>query len=373
MDTVTRVVGFVVGVAIITTTAASMFTTLVIPRASSARLLRSVTSGLGALLRIVVHRLQGYESKDRAIAIVGPLGLVIVFAIWLLAFVGGYGLVIWWVSGASLLSALGLSGSSITTLGILVGRSGPTRALQFVVGGTGLLVVALEIAYLPALYNAFSSREAEVTLLATRAGVPAWGPEIIRRHYRFRTVAELPDLYRTWERWAAEVSESHASYPSLMWFRSPDPRRSWLTAMVAMLDAAALHDSLCPHSAPPQARLYLQMGTSCLRSLASALRMPFDPDPLPTAGIRLTKEEFLEGVGRLIDVDFPAERGVEDAWPHFAGWRVNYESIVDQMTAVIVPPPSPWQMKRPELGEVVWPHVINRTPEHPGGAELGKG
>jgi hypothetical protein len=360
-----RLVGFAAGLLIVAVTAASVFTTLVIPRTTSSRLLRSISKVLAKGLRPLLRVLPSYEAKDRVMALVGPLGMVLLFVAWLVSLVFGFGLAIWWGSRAPLDSALAVSGSSVFTLGVAAGRVGSTETLEFIAGGMGLLVIALEIAYLPTLYSAFSSRETEVTLLASRAGRPAWGPEVLTRHQRFGTMSELPELYVTWERWAAAVSETHTSYPSLMWFRSPDPSRSWLLALLAMLDAAALHDSLCPSSAPRQARIYLAMGTGCLRSLAQALRIPFDPDPRPTAALRLTEEEFLAGVERLAQVDFPFERTPEEAWRHFTGWRINYEAIADALTHLIVPPPAPWLPSRPELGDPPWPLVVDRTPDDP--------
>ena len=87
---------------------------------------------------------------------------------------------------------------------------------------------------------------------------------------------ELPPLYSEWERWAATVSESHANYPALMWFRSPVSTRSWLMGLIAMMDSAALYHSVSPELAPREARFCLSMGTSCLRSMAGALHIPFD-------------------------------------------------------------------------------------------------
>src|ERR1700728_2991006 len=103
-----------------------------------------------------------------------------------------------------------------------------------------------------------------------------------------------------------------------MWFRSPVPSRSWLTALTSMLDAAALHDATCPHSAPRQARACLQMGVNCLQSLARTARIAHDPDPLPTAPIRLTYDEFAQGYQRLLSVEFPVERTIDEAWRHFS-------------------------------------------------------
>jgi hypothetical protein len=183
------------------------------------------------------------------------------------------------------------------------------------------------------------------------------------------TMDELPPLYSDWERWAAAVSESHANYPALMWFRSPVSSRSWLVGLVAMMDSAALYHSVSPQQTPHQARLCLSMGTGCLRSMARALQVPHETDPLPTAGIRLTREEFADGFRRLESIKFPLERDLEDSWRHFQGWRVNYEPIVDALTRLIVPPPAPWFLARPNLGMAEWPAVLNRTPDDPDGVQ----
>ena len=116
---------------------------------------------------------------------------------------------------------------------------------------TGLVIVTLQIAYLPALYAAFNRRETEVALLNARAGVPSWGPELLARtHYALgsgvSTIDTLPDLYAQWERWAADVAESHTTYLPLVRFRSPRPLSSWVTALLAVLDSAALFLALSP-------------------------------------------------------------------------------------------------------------------------------
>ena len=91
---------------------------------------------------------------------------------------------------------------------------------------------------------------------------------------------------------------------------------------------------------------------------------------MPTSPLRLTHEEFRAGTDRLASVGFPFERSPEEAWPHFHGWRVNYEAIVDALTFLVAPPPTPWFPDRPWLGRDPRPNVINRTPEHPEGARL---
>jgi hypothetical protein len=112
------------------------------------------------------------------------------------------------------------------------------------------------------------------------------------------------------------------------------------------------------------------MGTNCLRSMARALQLPYDADPSPTAGIRLSREEFNEGFARLESLGFPLERDEEESWRNFQGWRVNYEPIVDELTRLVVPPPAPWFLPRPGLGATEWPVVRNRTPEEPQGSQF---
>jgi hypothetical protein len=360
-----RVLGFVLGVLLVAGTLSSVFTTLVVPRASSSRMLRTISKILAKVVTRIVRRLPTYEAKDRLMSLVGPFGMVLIFVVWLSALVVGFGFLGWWPSGTSLSHSLIVAGSSVFTLGIATVHERSSEALEVASAGTGLLVVALEIAYLPTLYSAFSARETEVTLLGTRAGTPAWGPEILARHHWVRATSELPDLYRTWERWSAVVTETHTNYPSLMWFRSPVPWRSWLTGLTAMLDAAALQDAINPGSAPRQARLCLQMGVHCLRSLATALHIAYDTDPLPTTPIRLSFDEYMAGIERLQQVEFPFERTPEEAWRHFSGWRVNYEPIVDALTAIVMPPPAPWFLPRPRIAVAQWPRVLDRTPDDP--------
>ncbi|HYN36876.1 MAG TPA: hypothetical protein VEV82_07855 [Actinomycetota bacterium] len=259
------------------------------------------------------------------------------------------------------------AGSSMFTLGFSGTDSSGVAILHFAAAATGLIAVALLIAYLPTLYSAFNRRETLVTLLQSRAGAPAWGPEILARHRLVGLMEELRPLYAEWERWGADVAESHTNYPTLIFFRSPHPLRSWVTGLLAVMDAGALQLSLSPTNAPTEARLCLRMGFNCLRYIADLLRIPYDPDPLPDDAIELTFEEFAGGVERLEQAEFPMERTPEEAWPHFKGWRVNYESIAYALADLVVASPGPWSGERDHLpGMAIIPErPADRTPEDP--------
>jgi hypothetical protein len=159
--------------------------------------------------------------------------------------------------------------------------------------------------------------------------------------------------------------ESHTTYTVLIWFRSPHPLRSWVVGLLAVLDSAAMYLALCPQRAPTDARLVLRMGFTCLRSIADTLLIPYDGDPFPDDPIELTYEEFVGAVHRLEEVGFPLERSPEEAWPHFQGWRVNYESIAYALADGTVAPPGPWSGGRNHLpGVAIVPQrPVNRRPE----------
>ena len=212
--------------------------------------------------------------------------------------------------------------------------------------------MALQIGYLPTLYAAFNRREALVTMLDSRAGVPSWGPELLARtHYGLGTgvsaVSELPELFEEWERWSADVSESHATYLPLVNFRSPRPLSSWVTAQLAVLDAAALYLSLVPDAPGAiSARLCLRGGFTCLTTIARARGFAIPDEADPNDGIALTYEEFVDAIDRLASVDFPLERSSEEAWLDFVGWRVNYEAAAYAIARAVDAPPALWSGPR---------------------------
>ena len=188
--------------------------------------------------------------------------------------------------------------------------------------------MALQIAYLPTLYGAYNRRETLVTLLESRAGSPAWGPELLIRHQLVGAVDNLASLFAEWERWAADVAESHTSYPSLLFLRSPRAQNSWLVSLIAVMDAAALSVAVNPEDSPIEARMLIRMGFTCLRHIAEVARIPFDADPGADDPIALPREEFARRLRPTpASIDYPMARTADEAWPQFRGWRVNYESV----------------------------------------------
>lgn len=360
---VLRWFGFAVGIALVVSTLASLVVTLVVPRSQAARLPRVVERAVRAAFLRAAALFSDYEPKDRILGFQAPVTLLALLATWLTSLLVGFGLMLWPLT-TDFPQALRESGSSMLTLGFSSQPTAGAAVVYFLAAACGLAVVALLIAYLPAIYAAFNRREVLVTTLQSRAGAPAWGPEILARHQLVGLMRNLPGLYVEWEQWSADVAESHSNYPILISFRSPHPLRSWVVGLLAVLDSAAMYLSLCPTRAPTEARLCLRMGFMSLRELAEAARLPYDPDPFPEDPVELTFEEFASAVRRLERGGFETEVPAEEAWPHFRGWRVNYEQVAYSLADYTVAPPGPWSGSRRHLpGMAIVPQrPVNRRP-----------
>jgi hypothetical protein len=356
------------GGALVVVTWASVITTLVVPRRSRDRISRGVDRAVSGLYRMATHRVREYSVRDRRLASQASTTILVQLGVWLVLFYVGFALLLKPFDHVGLGHAFAQAGSSLFTLGYAGPSSAPLTVVDYLAAATGLVVVALQIGYLPTLYSAFNRRETEVTLLSSRAGSPAWGPEILART-RFGIGTDddgtvMDDFYQQWERWAADLSESHTNYPVLTRFRSPAELSSWLVGLVAVLDSAALWLALSPGRAPVlPCRLCLRMGFLALRSIADTVGLDVDHDPDPDRPLLLTYEEYLQGIAKIGSTTFPMDRSPDEAWPDFRGWRINYEAVayalMDRLDAV----PGPWTGPRSTGDAEITPiRPTNRLP-----------
>jgi hypothetical protein len=344
---VVRVVGAFAGLVLAVLTTMSVVRNLVVPRPRRGGMAGTVDRVVDRVFAMLTLRCGDYEARDRILAGQAAAYLVAVLVAWLSSYLLAFALLLWpWTQALG--GAFEESASSLLTLGIVSSHQAAPVALEVVAAAAGLIVVAVQIAYLPTLYGAFNRRETEVTLLAARAGSPPWGPELLARtRYGMRVrTDDLPEYYAGWERWAADVAESHANYPVLVRFRSPQPLSSWLVGLLAVLDSAAMHLALCPSQERYETRMCLRMGFTALRQIGVALALPVDLDPDPDQPLALTFDEFRQGVARLEEVGYPIERSPEEAWPHFRGWRVNYESLAYAVAEATDAVPALWSGPR---------------------------
>ncbi|MGH9131549.1 MAG: hypothetical protein ACRDWV_07730, partial [Acidimicrobiales bacterium] len=189
---------------------------LLVPRASRSRLARAVLEAVRRAFRRAAGLAESYASKDRRLAVCEPVGLLVLLGSWVGMALVGYALILWPLEPApsGVGAAFREAGSSMFTLGFVTPHHSGPLAVDLLAAATGLVIVALQIGYLPTLYGAFNRREVLDTMLASRAGLPAWGPELLARHQLVGIMDDLHNLYHDWEQWAADVAESHTTYPS---------------------------------------------------------------------------------------------------------------------------------------------------------------
>ena len=277
-----------------------------------------------------------------------PTSLVILPGVWGMLILAAFVPMYWATGVTSWREAAITSGSSFTTLGF--SRPGELGAdvLCFTEAVIGLFLVALLISYLPAIYGAFSRREAAVVKLEVRAGSPPSAETYLLRYYRIRGLDALAPAWDDWEQWFVELEESHTSQPSLAFFRSPRVRSSWITAAGAVLDTASIAVSCLDIERSPQAAVTIRSGYLALRAIASFFHLPYDPDPAPDDPISIDRREFDELMATLSAEGLPVKSDLDQAWRDFAGWRVNYDEPLLRLCALVSAPAAPWSSDRVE-------------------------
>ena len=356
-----RDIAAVIGALLVIAAAWSVIGTIIVPRPVGSTLTRWVDRLTNGAFRVAVAPVASYKRRDRILAAQAPAILLVQLLAWLASFFVGYTLLLWPILHAGITKAFATAGPALWEIGSVDVHGAPARTVLDIASLTGIVTITLQIAYLPTLYSAFNRRETEVALLNARAGVPSWGPELLARtHYALgsgaSTVDTLPGLYELWERFAADVAESHTTYLPLVRFRSPRPLSSWVIALLSVLDSAALYLVLSPEAAPTvPARLCLRSGFECFREVARAMNLKVPDSPGPADGIMLPYDEFLRGVATLRKVDFPIERDPALAWPDFVGWRINYEATAYAIAGAIDAVPALWSGPRRRAQEPIAP------------------
>jgi hypothetical protein len=322
----------------------SALRTVVVPRGERPALTGFVFVALRRALELPLRRADPAR-RERILGRYAPTALVLLAATWATLVIIGFMPLHWVLGDLSWMDALQVSGSSLTTLGFISADPAPSRMVEIVEALIGLGLVGLLISFLPAIYGAYSQRELLVAQLASRAGQPPTAATFVIRQYSIGGLESLDDTWAEWEDWFSQVEETHSSYPSLAYFRS-GPTRSWITSAGALLDSAAMVLSAVDVPRRPGAALCLRSGFLCLREVADQFLLPYDPDPDPGDPISVTRAEFDESWDRMAAAGVPLFADRDQAWQDFRGWRVNYDTALLSLCALVEPPPAPWSSDR---------------------------
>src|SRR6058998_4301249 len=303
------------------------------------------------------------RTGDAFLSFYGPLSLLLLLALWASGIVFAFGM-LQWAAGSALTMASGgpgfgadlyMSGTTFFTLGLgdVVPRTAIAKSVTVIEAGTGFAFLALVIGYFPVIYQAFSRREMAISLLDARAGSPPTAGELLWRYRWDKSGDALAELLQDWERWAADVLESHLSYPPLAYFRSQHYNQSWLGALTTILDSSAMVMVGLEAGCARQAALTFAMARHAVVDLAQV----FDTPPREALQPRLTDPDLARLRARLAEGGVRLRDEADDA----AGQRLAellrmYEPYVAELArylAVTLPPwmraverPDNWQTSR---------------------------
>jgi hypothetical protein len=341
------------GIVVLVWTLLDVFRTLVMPRAARGRirLSRILFNTMWRPWRWIGLRRRTVQSRERFLAAAAPFFFFALLVGWVFLALLGYARILWspgFVHGmgsgdGSFADAMYSSGTSLFTLGFGSGvATGWTRAIAVLAGATGLGLFAVVIAYLPVLYQAFNRREVGVLMLDARAGSPPSGPELLHRMGSDGARSSLPELFAEWERWVADVLETHMSYPLLALFRSPHDDTSWITALGSVLDAATLIITSVDDAPDERAKLLYGTGVHAVEDLFYYLR-------LTERETVIQRDEFEHVLNDMKDDGFSI-RPADDAFNRFTEKRAKYAPRLEAMVVLLAAPPGQWIGDRSFLG-----------------------
>ncbi|MGO9019686.1 MAG: potassium channel family protein [Syntrophobacteraceae bacterium] len=298
----------IIGVFLIFAVLWEAFETFIFPRRVNRRLrmARIFYRVTWRVWKAVVHPISARRLRESLLSIYGPLSLIVLLGLWAFMLILGFGLLYWGAAAISedqksLVTNLYYSGTTFFTIGL-----GDVRALtpfgRFLTvaeGGTGLGFLALVIGYLPGLNQSFSKREVNISLLDARAGSPPTAAEMIYRRHDDHGMESIREFLHEWERWSAELLESHLSYPVLAYWRSQHDNQSWLAALTSILDTSAFVMAGLEGACVRQAQLTFAMARHAVVDLSLIFgvtpQWP-DPDRLPPAQLENLRSR-LEAAG----------------------------------------------------------------------------
>lgn len=295
------------------------FETMVLPRRvrREIRLARFFYRSLWHVWLAVARCLPPKKKRETFLSFFGPLSLLLLLSFWATALILGFGILQYGLGSViesggrdtNTFTYLYLSATTFFTLGLgdVTPHSQMARALTAVESGVGFGFLAIVIGYLPVIHQSFSRREVNIALLDARAGSPPTAGELLRRYNYLLGAAELQKLLGEWERWSAELLESHLSYPVLAYFRSQHDNQSWLGSLTTILDTCALLMTASEGPCQRQAELTFAIARHAVVDLSQV----FNASPKPPEVARLSGDDLQKIQAIMAAAGTPLREGPE--------------------------------------------------------------
>jgi voltage-gated potassium channel Kch len=363
----------VASIALIILVLVDSFETTVLPRRVTRRyrFVRMFYVTTWKIWRGLALRIAPGKWRETFLSLFGPLSLLALLASWVIALIFGFGLLHWSLATADRSAETAIpfatylywSGETFFTLGY--GDITPVSAIGRLVcvaeSGTGFGFLALIISYAPVIFQTYSHREVMIALLDARAGSPPSAAALLVRAGRAGSLAAIDPFLAEWERWSAELLESHLSFPMLSFYRSQHDNQSWLAALTSVLDTCAVAIAIVKDRNPFQSQLTFAMSRHAAVDLALVLKTPpkAADDRLPAERLERLREVLTSAGFALHEPTLAREK--------FAELRAMYEPFVYALAdrllfalPAILPDEvtadnwqrSAWLKRAPQLGEL---------------------
>ena len=341
-----RIVAAIVGVIVIALMLSEFFVTFMLPRRvrRDPRIARGFLRALWGPWRAFARQLSP-SSADTVLGFFGPLGLLTQLLFWTIGLIIGFGLLEWAAVGGDFWHGL-LFSSGLFLNAEAVSGSTTVHVIALFEAAIAIGVLFIVIGYLPAVYGSFSRREIAVSQLATRAGSPPAAGVILHRVADRERWLELERDLRDWEAWAAELMETHLSYPILGWYRSQHVSQNWLAALTAMTDVAAFVTAVEMDGEVEAAELTYAIGQHALSDLAVQYRVK------PGSADRLTDAQFAK-LYRLVENALSNPVAMDDALERLRELRQAYEPKAAGLSRLLALDLPPWLPPHAEDQDIV--------------------
>jgi len=300
----------------------------------------------------IARRISKRKRREAYLSFYGPLSLIVLLMVWAVGLILGFAF-LHWALGSEINMAKGsaegfaadlyLSGTTFFTLGLgdIVPVTPLARTVTVIEAGTGFGFLAIIIGYLPVIYQAFSRREVNISLLDARAGTPSTAAELLRRHGRSGNMEALNQLLQDWERWSSDLMESHLSYPVLSYYRSQHDNQSWLAALTTILDTCALVIVGVDGAPTWQAQLTFAMARHAVVDIAQV----FNVVPKTPHYNRLPAGQLASLRTALASSGVPLRDG-DDADQKLDELRKMYEPYIKSLSDNMLMPLPPWIVEK---------------------------
>ena len=359
---------FAAGLAIFLIVIWDAFEAIILPRRVTRkfRLTRLFFKTTWGAWRAIICLITARKTREALLGFYGPLSLLLLVAVWAIGLVFGFGLMQFGAGSAvsvtgghpSFATDVYLSGTTFFTLGLgdVVPRTPLARVLVVSEAGFGFGFLAAVIGYLPFIYGSFSKREVDISLLDSRAGTPPTAGELLRRHSYANGQIALHELLKDWERWCAELMESHLSYPVLAYFRSQHDNQSWIASLTAILDTCALVLVGVEGACERQAELTFAIARHAVVDLSQVFGTPpraLPQDRLPAVDLGRIRDILAQHGLKLHDGEAADSRLTE--------LRATYEPYIFALASYLMQPLPGWipqaKGKKDNWQTTAWGHA----------------